>query len=467
MEHTRGISRNPLHGVKNGNFYAGFAAMGLGAAPFPSFEEYKAEKEKTLSYNFTHDPEVSRNPHLNTRVPQLIERIFDNPSPLWVATKRGNSDIVEKFRNPDFAPAALPQIDDHTLLFSIKQMILITAMHDLYNPLYRRENESVPRTMNVDELKAKIITMRQPFIDETERTYEAQMTYWEKGKTAWETTEDYRRQMEKWERDKTEWESTEDYMMQMAIAETSEPPGPPPQYEIPPPHYPIPPPQRSYKKNSFGTPLIKDYNAVLRIIDIRGPAIFNDEYLQYHTKIPDGAHIIFDFEAAVKRVFHHGVYIGNKTVVEILNYRDKARRLKTYQTLTHINEFLGRALGSGSPIIMRTYTNPFPADEIVKRAIWSLGEFPQYNLHAENCETAASWVCSNVYKAEHFCIGPATVFSHVHAARFNNNNADTGSPRPETTLANPAVNLIGVDGGFRKYSRRFSKKRKSTRRRKV
>jgi hypothetical protein len=59
------------------------------------------------------------------------------------------------------------------------------------------------------------------------------------------------------------------------------------------------------------------------------------------------------------------------------------------------------------------------------------------------------------------------VFSRVHAARFNNNNADTGSPRPETASVRPEPNLIGIDGGFRKYSRRFSKKRKSTRRRKV
>jgi hypothetical protein len=51
----------------------------------------------------------------------------------------------------------------------------------------------------------------------------------------------------------------------------------------------------------------------------------------------------------------------------------------------------------------------------------TLGEFPNYNLLNENCETVASWIVSNVYSQEHHCLLPSTILGHFRGTgtRFN------------------------------------------------
>jgi hypothetical protein len=157
--------------------------------------------------------------------------------------------------------------------------------------------------------------------------------------------------------------------------------------------------------------VLNEINSVIELVRARGDSLFADPTLfNYYERLDVGAHLMYDFIAAGAHVLHHGVYIGNKVVIEILNYRDRDNQIQSYQSITHIHDFVRRAIINSSPIVIRLYNNPFPPSVIAERAVWTLGKYPRYNLYNENCETVASWICMNDYTQSHLCITPKTVF---------------------------------------------------------
>lgn len=115
--------------------------------------------------------------------------------------------------------------------------------------------------------------------------------------------------------------------------------------------------------------------------------------IDYSSVIPIGSHIGYTF---MRGAIHHGVYIGNNVVVELiqLDTKEKNKNVKPFIALTHIFDFLKRARNSGSGLLKIQYTNTYPPDVIKRRALWILGR-TTYHISEDNCENVASWVMSN------------------------------------------------------------------------
>ena len=361
------------------------AAAALHRAPQPRLEAMQLAQKTQLGFNITHDPEVLENPFFNqftslryNAIPELQKIIYEKKSPLWTSRQRNASaNLQRKIRIPDFEFGEQPTLRDNSILFDLQQIILIQAYHELYDPLYRRNQPFVEPPKTSESLIQRVQKMRQAIEDEVEK----------------------------------------DYQKLIEIAKYSEADDPV-QRMI----------SRTIPRTIYNSLLFQEFDLLIGMLRANPGIMENDRLINYSRYIPVGAHIMYAFSPMpdFANAFHHGIYIGYKTVIEILNYNNKNGNFKTYQTVTHINDFLKRAYESRSPIIIRVYANPFPPEEIVKRAIWTLGEFPGYNLFDENCETVASWIASNEWGQTHYCITPETIFSRLRATRFNGRGGRRG-----------------------------------------
>ena len=413
---STGLTRNPLYvAPANRNSYTAKAklvsAKGiLEAGSYKMLNEYFTNISKSLDYDLTHDPEVLNNPYLDTNtsvkaglIPRLKRKIFEEVSPLYtIRHGKPTPEIIERFKKPGFMQAKLPKIEDHKLLFSVRQLLLIQAIKMLYDPLYKRNNGTVP-PKTPEAVQESLNAMKGEYDSHIAMT----------SKSAKAAVESAERDYAIAER-KTGWARMAAVAFAggfLTYARTNLA-------------------TASKIKTALGSDYTAEFAAVSRYVTRVGAAIFSPEYEDYYKEIPIGAHLIYSFAAGPTQAFHHGVYIGNKTVIEILNYKDGT--VQSFQTVTHINDFIKRAVSpeNNSPILIRTYTNPFPAKEIVNRAVWTLGRYPGYNLANENCETVASWIVSNVYDQEHYCFSPKTVLSKAAGRRFNmENNASLDGGR--------------------------------------
>jgi hypothetical protein len=171
-------------------------------------------------------------------------------------------------------------------------------------------------------------------------------------------------------------------------------------------------------KTINGVPVTAAIKQAIAIVSDAKNKIFQGPYFNFEQQIPIGANIAYDF---YEGALHHAIYIGNKYVVEVMGYNDRppgvlgymSARLKTYVTLTHIYEFLERALvinmlKNASAIIMRPFENPYPSSVIVSRAINALGEYPGYDFMNENCETFCLWTHTNNWNTVGECLTTKT-----------------------------------------------------------
>lgn len=141
--------------------------------------------------------------------------------------------------------------------------------------------------------------------------------------------------------------------------------------------------------------------------------IDTDKIIHYSSFIPIGSHIAYTF---MRGAIHHGIYIGNNVVVELMNLdtKEKNKNVKPFIALTHIFDFLKRARNSGSGLLTIQYTNTYPPDIIKKRALWILGR-TDYHISENNCENVASWVMSNKHTSTMCTITNAGKIKNVNS----------------------------------------------------
>jgi len=376
----------------------------------------------------------------------LQDLIFNRDSKLFLI-KQAPVDPTTRARFSDIStwgiPGAVPSLADHELLFSVQELLLIRTVNELYNPLFKRRAVAGARS-SVDIIrvlegwrnqKAEINSVRAanpPKSAGLFSMFASAVGMGEKGS------------------------------VEIAIERLKSESG----LDI-------------TAKTALGVPVLNEINSVIELVRARGNSLFEGhEIFNYYERIPIGAHLMYDFVAAGIHVFHHGVYIGNKAVIEILNYKDSAGRIQSYQSITHINDFVRRAIINSSPIVIRLYSNPFPPSVIVERAVWTLGRYPRYNLYDENCETVASWICMNDYTQSHLCIVPGTVFRpfvRAAAAAAEAEEEDEEflaalalSKELESPSAAAPVRTNSLDGGARRKhktrSRKYKKQKRASRR---
>ena len=458
------LMRNPAMGLASPNMSRALAAVALPRGNYKPLEDHMLQQKDNFVYDLTADPELLEHPLfkmgnmlLGSRpgnrpehklANYLQNRIFNQNSKLFLikqAEAGASVDASTRERFYDISTwgirGAVPSLADHKLLFSVQELLLIRAVNELYNPLFKRGAVAGARS-SLDIIrvlegwrnqKATINRVRAenppPKSAGLFGMFASAVGMGPKGPTDVAI-----------ERLKTE--SGLDILGSTAL----------------------------------GPSVLNEINSVIGLVRTRGDSLFADPTLfNYYERIPVGAHLMYDFIAAKIHVFHHGIYIGNKAVIEILNYRDREGRIQSYQSITHINDFIKRAVINSSPIVIRLYNNPIPPDIIVERAVWSLGKFPRYNLYDENCETVASWICMNDYTQSHLCITPKTVFQpFIRAAAAAAAGEDDEELLAALALSNELerssaalVRANSLDGGVRKYKKNKTTKNKANRRNKT
>jgi hypothetical protein len=126
------------------------------------------------------------------------------------------------------------------------------------------------------------------------------------------------------------------------------------------------------------------------------------EYVNYDEKFKPGTQIAYEFSGGA---LHHAVYVGSNMVVEVQNY-DTGKSVEGFVVINHLHNFLIRTAGNVSNVYSHVYENPLPPDMVARRALWTVGKFPNYHLSKENCESVAAWVVSNNFESSMCVIRP-------------------------------------------------------------
>jgi hypothetical protein len=101
---------------------------------------------------------------------------------------------------------------------------------------------------------------------------------------------------------------------------------------------------------------------------------------------------------------HHMMYIGNDAFIDVLLGQDvEHSHTATYISVKHVVDMFKFCRKNNSKLYMIPYKNPYPDDILLKRAIWCLGEYPNYDISTENCESFVEWVFQNKSDPS-FCI---------------------------------------------------------------
>ena len=134
----------------------------------------------------------------------------------------------------------------------------------------------------------------------------------------------------------------------------------------------------------------------------------------------EAAHVALELGQA--HVFlHHGAYIGNNVVIDVwnrmfdeydaLNAKKIYGAAKVSTTFSEstvsarpFDDFLEAALNASSPVYLIPYIKPYNTRLIRRRALWTIGRFPHYNIERESCESHAEWTFDNSQKAPRFCM---------------------------------------------------------------
>jgi hypothetical protein len=124
---------------------------------------------------------------------------------------------------------------------------------------------------------------------------------------------------------------------------------------------------------------------------------FIKKFTKIESYIPVGTHFAYTFSPGF---IHHALYIGSGLIIEVLNVdtSEEPRRVKGFITINHIDHFMQRTMNNTSDCIMYTYNNKFPDEVIRNRAAWSLGQFPNYHITEENCESFVLWALTNSFE---------------------------------------------------------------------
>ena len=347
-----------------------FARQGALSVLRPMCDEYNPMRQNvsiSLKYNIKRDKDIiptlvryftevvkpcpGTEAEIDRFVDTLQERYFGMKSFLYTARQPGaNAEITDKYRNlarwfpSGSVPTVIPEPQGWTTLFPLSEMYLIMALNECCNSHIHRRKGQEPPVV-----EKKYTARRDRWMYVRDRLIEYLGIY-----------------------DRRLW---------------------------------------WYPSTTTGLSINLAIQQALDTLESARNRIFRRTYFNFDTKIPLGANIAFDF---YKGVLHHATYIGNKYVVEVLGYNDSTTgKLKNYVTLTHIYEFIHRALKidllkNPSVVLMRSFSNPYPADVLVTRAVSALGEYPGYDFMNENCETFCLWVQTNNWATIGECLTSRT-----------------------------------------------------------
>jgi hypothetical protein len=162
---------------------------------------------------------------------------------------------------------------------------------------------------------------------------------------------------------------------------------------------------------------------------------------------------------------HHLAYIGNRTIVECLTNQaqDSLRTSALVMSIKSVRHALENARNRNSPLYYVKYENPYPFRAIRKRALWTVGLFPSYDILSRNCESPVSWMFENqLVGGPSHCIidGPKPKVNNAEIRMFWKNILDTTA---EVTPI-PFRNILkGLKGGIRTRKNSKYKNRRVTR----
>jgi len=472
------MSRNPLWNDPSESFLVkavkalGSAvgqSLGIGVSSLDALNAYHAEQKGRLLSYLEKDAVLAKAPFLyeigsrKNKAPSKViqELIFDKHSNLYMIESSTDEKIAAKFRElgqkidkhselykielskyeeiaakfrdlEKWMPKPLPpnpSINDHKMLFSVRQLLLIQAIHALYDPIYESTADASAKK-SWESVHSKLIEMKGAYGQIISEQIAAAQKQVDAVQTELDDVNPF----------KPLPNADTNVRLKLAYARRD-----------------LEAAKSATVKTLEGKNITDEIDAVCEYVTRVKDAVFINEFLNYQDSIPVGAHIMYDFTLASFHAFHHAIYVGYNAVVEILNFKDDKGKMASFQTVTHIHDFIRRAINltKMSPIVIRLYDNPLPPEVIVKRAMWTLGKYPGYRLEHENCETVASWIASNQYKEEHYCMNPATKFVKMEGERFAVN----------APMAAAVVARGGAGVSTRKRSRRGRKSRKSHRRR--
>jgi len=387
---------------------------------YADFNDYFTQTKRELEFDLTKDEVMSSHPAikgytstLQNAVPHIINKIFKTDSPLYAVLHGAPSnEIKDKYDHPSFPFSELPATKNHEILFSVQDILLIEAITDLYDPAELIKQQMPAVAPSAKQVLQKLGLMRNDYLFTNAGELAKLQAQVDQANLELVLAEEHSKHNKLNvgpARDKLEsaLKALQDFYEENLRGENNNE-----RLYAGGEYYA--PNQLNSIKTAIGHSLAAEFEAVENFVKTNGDRVI-EGYLKYYERIPIGAHLMYQFPAPLGfGALHHSVYIGNKIVVEVLNYIENGA-LKTFQTATNILSFLKRAvsLTFQSPIAIRNYINPFPPNEIVERALWSLGKFDAYDLQNENCETAASWIVSNKFAAEHVCFVPAKIFAPV------------------------------------------------------
>ena len=165
-------------------------------------------------------------------------------------------------------------------------------------------------------------------------------------------------------------------------------------------------------------------------------AVVNAGELPYDTIFNGQCAHISNELAQPHNFLHHAVYIGKNLVVDVWNRMFteansaeitrlagasagsgtgagaaapgiaavSLTRSEATVSVRLFEEYMDTALKSASPVYFTPYTNMYDNRLLRRRAIWTIGRFPRYNVEAENCESHAEWVFDNHGGKPRFCM---------------------------------------------------------------
>lgn len=107
------------------------------------------------------------------------------------------------------------------------------------------------------------------------------------------------------------------------------------------------------------------------------------------------------------RPYHHGIYLGGGYILEAWPQKiPETNDVTQYVSIKHLNDFIKFARNLCANFYMFPYTNPYPDRTLRQRALWTLGQYPGYDLMNENCESIPNWVFENNVEKPDLCIAP-------------------------------------------------------------
>lgn len=109
-----------------------------------------------------------------------------------------------------------------------------------------------------------------------------------------------------------------------------------------------------------------------------------------------GDHLKFKGAFGYPSLYHHGVYVGNGTVVHFYAHNAKDKGNAEIQTIP-LSDFIHLAKPYSIEIV-RSYVPPLPPQTITQRCLSKIGD-KDYHVLLNNCEHFANWATTGQHRS--------------------------------------------------------------------